>query len=334
MTLYTFSVIIPSYNRADMVERCLDALAAQTYPTEQFEVIVVDDGSTDGTAERLRSKTYPFRFELVEQANGGASKARNAGAAKASGKYLAFTEDDAVPDANWLERAAWHFSQSALEMIEGRTLLEGNRQDVRRLDVKGMPSFIPCNLFVNRGAFLDVGGYDPAFYDGERHLYFREDADFGFRMLERKKRIGIAPDVIVTHPSQFFSWRDAMRHARRYVFDPLLYKKHPVYYRRMIEVKNIFGVKVRRVQQTVALGYLFLLLSMAASAAGVSTQPVWPQLVLWAMCVLFFRYKYEGRRALIPNPMDLFMFGVLPLVYLWSLARGAARYHAWGVMVP
>jgi glycosyltransferase involved in cell wall biosynthesis len=73
------SIVVPSYNRRDGLGRLLDALARQTYPLDGFEVVVVDDGSTDGTAEYLAALRPAFPFRFLQQANQGPAAARNLG---------------------------------------------------------------------------------------------------------------------------------------------------------------------------------------------------------------------------------------------------------------
>jgi len=107
--MYEISVVIPTYNRVEMLERVLDALGSQSSPPS-FEVIVVNDGSADRTVERvergLAEKRWacPLRFE--SQKNAGPGKARNRGVSLASGRYVVFIGDDTVPEPTFL---AEHF---------------------------------------------------------------------------------------------------------------------------------------------------------------------------------------------------------------------------------
>lgn len=90
------SIVIPTYNRFASLLRTLDALQQQSAPAESFEVLVVSDGSTDGTQEKLASYQPPYRFRFIEQANQGPAAARNHGAAQAHGQWLIFLDDDIV----------------------------------------------------------------------------------------------------------------------------------------------------------------------------------------------------------------------------------------------
>ena len=96
MTPFGLSVVIPSFNKAGVLAATLTALEAQTLPADQFEVIVMDDGSTDGTAEMLDSYRPPYPFRWLSQANLGAAAARNAAAAAAAGHILLFLDADIV----------------------------------------------------------------------------------------------------------------------------------------------------------------------------------------------------------------------------------------------
>src|SRR5947209_6149687 len=91
------SIVVPTYNRSNSLRRLLLAIEEQTYPNDRFEVLVVDDGSTDGTPDILRHLVVRFALRLIEQAHGGPSAARNLGVANAGGELIVFLDDDVVP---------------------------------------------------------------------------------------------------------------------------------------------------------------------------------------------------------------------------------------------
>src|SRR5262245_7855555 len=92
------SVVIPVYNGASTLAACLTALESQSLPRPRFEIIVVDDGSTDETA----SIAAAFPVRLVRRTNGGAPAARNSGLREATGAWVAFTDADCIPSRGWL----------------------------------------------------------------------------------------------------------------------------------------------------------------------------------------------------------------------------------------
>jgi peptidoglycan/xylan/chitin deacetylase (PgdA/CDA1 family) len=94
------SVIIPTYNRVEQLRACLEALADQTQPAADYEVVVVVDGSTDGTSEMLASLITPYSLRVIHQPNSGQAAALNRGAAAASGRVLIFIDDDMLAGPN------------------------------------------------------------------------------------------------------------------------------------------------------------------------------------------------------------------------------------------
>lgn len=120
MSTPLISVVIPTYNRQAQLDACLAALARSTYPADQFEVIVVDDGSQ--APARLADGLAPMDVRIFRQANGGPAHARNQGILAARGALVAFTDDDCDPDPNWLSEIAEAHRQSPDAALGGRTV--------------------------------------------------------------------------------------------------------------------------------------------------------------------------------------------------------------------
>jgi len=114
------SIIIPTYNRPQQLALCLQALARQHYP--HFEVIVVDDGSQTRLFECVDNFRDQLDITLLTQDNAGPAAARNTGAAQAKGQFIAFTDDDCQPDANWLKNLAACFKENPDAAIGGKTI--------------------------------------------------------------------------------------------------------------------------------------------------------------------------------------------------------------------
>src|SRR5690349_5294945 len=123
MKALRISVIVPTRNRRELLLRLLDSLFGQTLPADEYEIIVVSDGSTDGTSEAvaLLAEQHPH-LRLLERAQGGPGAARNTAARQAKGKCLAFTDDDCVPSPQWLEKLIETFERSEAVAVEGRTI--------------------------------------------------------------------------------------------------------------------------------------------------------------------------------------------------------------------
>lgn len=235
------SVIIPTYNRKESVLRTLNSLSEQTLSTSQYEVIVVDDGSSDDTTS-LANQRFPFVMHYVRQENQGATIARNQGVLKSQGDVLVFIDDDVTVSPQTLESLAEACSQHDKVLVMG-TLL--SRSDNLSVFTKIMgtsstsPSagnedrcvhFTACNtelLSIKRSDFLDLGMLqDPT--DGRGWPNW-DDVDFGyrahlkgFRLLQNNKAIGEHWDYSMS------DWGTACRRWQRASKSAvLLFKTHP-----------------------------------------------------------------------------------------------------------
>ena len=206
----SFSVIVPTYQRAASLGRCLDALGAQTLERDRFEVIVVDDGSAEpprAAIERAR-RGGALDVRLLEQANAGPAAARNAGANVAQGTYVVFTDDDCRPDAGWLralEAMTARFPGCAIGGRVVNALGDGIYSTASQLlieflyeyynvDETGGRFFITSNLALPTQAFRQIGGFDTSF-----PLAAGEDRDLCDRWREAGLRMVYSDEAIVHH---------------------------------------------------------------------------------------------------------------------------------------
>jgi GT2 family glycosyltransferase len=202
----SFSIVIPSYSRPAQLADCLAALRRIDYPRDSVEVIVVDDGSSPP----LDPVTEAFRPELnltsVRQANAGAAAARNAGAARATGEFLAFTDDDCLPEPGWLRELAQVLTAAPECMVGGATLNGAGENlcsatsqlivDVVYRYYNANPNqarFLASNnLALSAKEFREIGGFNPAFRAAE-------DRELCDRWLHRGRRIIYHPAARVRH---------------------------------------------------------------------------------------------------------------------------------------
>lgn len=167
------SVVIPVYNGASTLGDCLAALSAQSFTRDRFEVIVVDDGSTDETP----TITAHFDVRVIRQENRGAPAARNAGVFAARGDWVAFTDADCVPSRHWLQRLLRAASSrpNAIGAAGSTTGLESHSNAARFVDLIGgldagrtlvhpIFPFAPTGNAMYRMEYLkSVGGFDERF---------------------------------------------------------------------------------------------------------------------------------------------------------------------------
>ena len=195
-----YSVIVPAYQAAATIGLCLDALNAQTVTRDLYEVIVVDDGSTDGTGEIARCAGA----QVIVQPNSGAAAARNRGAAVARGDLLLFTDADCAPVPGWIAALVAPFVDEHVAGAKGTyltdqralvsrfTQLEYQDRYDRMADVESIDFVDTYSAAYRRDIFLANAGFDPAFR-------FDEDQEFSFRLTEKGYRLVFAPAAQVYH---------------------------------------------------------------------------------------------------------------------------------------
>ncbi|MEK6276818.1 MAG: polysaccharide deacetylase family protein [Actinomycetota bacterium] len=204
-----FSIVIPTFQRRDLVARIVAALDRQQY--RDFEVVVVVDGSTDGTAAALRALDVAFPLQVLEQPNRGNVAARNAGAAAAGGEVLLFLDDDMEADPALL---AEHDSsqRDGADLVLGDLPLHpdsppnllswgvGFWANARRERLSadgaeiGLEDLLTGQMSISRAAYERTGGFDASFTrDG---LSPGADIDFGYRVMKMGLRVAFNPAAI------------------------------------------------------------------------------------------------------------------------------------------
>jgi glycosyltransferase involved in cell wall biosynthesis len=198
------SVIIPAFNAAACICACLDALSAQKTDRE-FEVIVVDDASTDDLSFITAKYADNLRLKLLRlQINSGPGAARNAGAAEAAGNILVFTDADCVPAPDWLEKILASMVDPDVTGVKGVYQTFQNdlwarlaqlefEERYEKLASHGEIDFIDTYSGAYRkSAFMAAGGFNP-------ELRQNEDVDLAFRIKETGARFLFAPEAKVAH---------------------------------------------------------------------------------------------------------------------------------------
>jgi glycosyltransferase involved in cell wall biosynthesis len=204
------SLIIATRDRSDQLARCLDSVARIEFE-RPWELIVVDNGSKDATAEIIKQfagkASIPLRYVL--ELEPGLGNAHNAGLQVARGKILAFTDDDCYPETDFLGRVWCAFADPSIGYIAGRITLHDPADDPMSTIESTTPYVFPARSFVRGGSFgganmafrkkvLDeIGGFDPLFGPGA--LFNAEDVDAAARASAIGWKGGYRPEVIVRH---------------------------------------------------------------------------------------------------------------------------------------
>ncbi len=216
-----FSVIVPTFQRNDLLARCLEKLApgVQTLPRAAYEVIVTDDGRAS-TAQEMISAQFPWARWTRGPGRGPASN-RNHGVTLANGAWLAFTDDDCLPDAGWLaafrEAAAAH---PDLPVFEGAIYADRPRRslaEIAPINEKGGYLW-SSNFAIAASLFRELGGFD------ERYLVAMEDVDLRQRLKNAGHEALFIPAARVCHPWRAVGYsKDGWKRLEGYSSDTVRY---------------------------------------------------------------------------------------------------------------
>jgi glycosyltransferase involved in cell wall biosynthesis len=241
---FVASVVVPTYNRAHLLGRLFDALAAQE-GVGPFELIVVDNASTDDTPAvlaRLAAESPLPVVTLHMPVNAGPSKARNVGWRAGRAEIVAFTDDDCVPQPGWLASLLARFETA--DVVQGHT--EPDPADGHVIGPFGRTVIVraehghyeTCNLAYRRDLLERLDGFDEQFHrvvGGP--VTWGDDADMGWRARKAGARTAFADDALVLHGLRPSSFRRHLREIPRRDGLVLMLRRHPdlrdFYYRKI-----------------------------------------------------------------------------------------------------
>jgi glycosyltransferase involved in cell wall biosynthesis len=232
------SVVVPTSNRPQLLDRCLAGLVTQVFGTTSYEIVIADDEASESTrrqVEEWRSRflqTGPAIHYLPVCDSRGPAAARNAGWRFARGGVIAFTDDDCIPEPEWLAVGVQAIRQGATG-VSGRVVvpLPEDPTDYER-NAAGLATaeFVTANSFYLRSALEAVGGFDERFA-----MAWREDSDLWLTFMGRGETLVSAEDAVVIHPLRPAPWGVSLSQQRKSQYNALLYKKHPQLYRQRVQ---------------------------------------------------------------------------------------------------
>jgi len=198
------SVVIPTYNRSNILPRCLDSLFNQTYPKDLYEVIIVNDGSKDNTENILKEneKMAPCGFTWITQQNQGIASATNSGISRSKGDLICFTGDDCIVEYNWITNLVNGFIDDSIGAVGGKVIsyqtITPIQQFIEESGVLDQENFIKRNMLITgsaayrRNILTDIHGLD-------NHLNACLDLDISIKTQLLGYKLKYVHDAVVHH---------------------------------------------------------------------------------------------------------------------------------------
>ena len=306
------SVVVSTCNRPARLARLLASLGAQTLPGEEFEVVVVDDGSgpeTRAAIERTATRPLPVVRTVRHEAPRGPGAGRNTGWRAARAELVAFTDDDCIADPAWLSAVLAVCADHPGAIVQGATEPDPTELDrdgvlSRTIRVERLgPHYETCNIVYPRALLASLGGFDEGFGLAPGG----EDTDLAWRAIEAGCPTVFAPDALVFHAVQPLGVRGMLRVAARWSGVVRQFSDHP----------QLRSTLVRGVFWNV-WHYLIWRSALALLA------PAWLRRLILTKHLLELRRR--AREAGAGSWAVPFLL-VHDLVECWAVARGAVRYR-------
>jgi glycosyltransferase involved in cell wall biosynthesis len=318
------SVVIPTYRRPSLLTRCIDALEKQQFDHTQFEILVVSDGYDAETEEALLSIIERIDFKMRYFAlpvKLGPAAARNVGWKQAQAPLILFTDDDCIPDNNWIKSIYdLHVKNDYPQEIAytGKTIVpipDMPTDYEKNISHLSEAEFITANCAVTKAALIRTGGFDERFT-----MAWREDSDLQFKLMLERIPLIKNENAIVTHPVRKASWGVSLKDEKKGIFNSLLYKKYPDLYK-------------QKIQPSPPWNYYFIILSFLIFIAGFlsSVQPV---------AIVGFTFWFGATAAFVSNRLTgttrswkhtaemIFTSMFIPFLSVYYRIYGAVKYRS------
>jgi O-antigen biosynthesis protein len=358
----SISVVVCSYNGARTLQACLTSLLQMDYP--DYEVILVDDGSTDNTQEIAAE--FP-KVRNIRQENLGLSFARNVGMKAARGSIVAYTDSDCMADKDWLYYLVAGFEQDDFVSVGGPNISPPAQSWAQACVAAspGQPSHVlitdseaehipGCNMAFYKWALESIGGFDPEYRKAG------DDVDVCWRLMAQGHRIGFSPSAVVWHHRRF-SIRAYFKQQEGYgEAEALLRFKHLVYFgptgsakwrgqvygnthlssllHRPIIYHGTFGMGLFQCIYPHRTSDFVLLMSslewnvftLIAAFVSIQIPSFWYIPAFSFVCTVIVGFLH-GLRARVEVPYENPLSHILiSLLAIWQpIARGWARYYTW-----
>jgi glycosyltransferase involved in cell wall biosynthesis len=313
------SIVIPTYRRPKLLAKCLDALLHQTFDANDFEIIVVSDGPDEATRTLVTSQAVGKQVRMTHlnlREKKGPAAARNMGWMNAEGELIAFTDDDCVPDKEWLSDIWKSYDGSSEVAFSGTVVvpLSENPTDYE-LNTAHLETaeFITANCVCTKQALQRTGGFDERFA-----LAWREDSDLHFKLLINHIPIHKIKALVV-HPVRQAPWGVSLKEQKKGMFNALLYKKYPKLYEQRIRSRAPFN-------------YYAMIASFAGVVIGLIAGSTWLVVISFALWLLlelsFISKRLRATSRAVNHVVEMIVTSLaIPFLSVYWQLYGAWKYR-------
>jgi len=318
---YDIAVVMATFRRPALLRRCLECLAHQTLPMDRYQVIVISDGPDDETRNtvdmcRLLYPQLNIGFDNTAQ-NEGPASARNKGWKLADATFIAFTDDDCLPEKTWLQR----FLDSAQESEMNRVMTGSVVVPVspvptdyeKNISALETADFVTANCCCPKILLETVGGFDTTY-----KMAWREDSDLHFNFLRHAIPVEKAPAAVVIHPVRKAPWGISLKEQRKSMYNALLFKKYPAYYRLLISKGPVWK-------------YYLMVISFICGCVALATKNAVGASILlswWLGWVLYFSWlRLRGTSKSAKHVCEMLVTSmVIPFTSIYWTLYGSIKY--------
>ncbi|WP_205511286.1 glycosyltransferase family 2 protein [Longitalea arenae] len=321
------SVVIATWQRTHLIQRCLEALVKQTMPGNSYEVIIVTDGPDPATVKFMKQWLRNYQGKVAVTCislpvKKGPAAARNAGWRKALGELIVFTDDDCVPQPECLHKywVAYTPYRDTAIAFSGRIKvpLSGLPTDYEKNTAQlEQARFVTANCACSRKALELTGGLDEEFT-----MAWREDTALEFDLSEKEIPIIKVPEAVIVHPVRAASWGISIKEQKKSMFNALLYKKHAWLYE-----KSNMERPPRYYYLITCLLLLALIFAFHNSTGTIFCMAVWVILTGW-----FAWKRLKDTSRSLPHVAEMiFTSAIIPVVSVYWNLYGAVKFKTFFV---
>jgi glycosyltransferase involved in cell wall biosynthesis len=255
------SIVIPTYNRGHLISRAIESIIKQTF--NEWELIVVDDGSTDNTEDAVRTFSSDQRVKYFRKENSGAAESRNAGVARATSRYITFLDSDDEAEPFWLERMLHTLESNAASVVCcGLTRIDANGKLISSEMPKSLAPIFKSvkGRFTNGGVYLmetsifhGIGGFDPELRSGQH-------TELSFRLIPYLEKNGLQiANIFESLIKVYVHDGPRIRHDVNAIFlgssrtlekHAELFKRDKARYADYLSVAGVYGIRLKKYKES------------------------------------------------------------------------------------